>query len=424
MVAWLTILCAPAAGAQQSLTAANGTTSIATIRGTSAVTVDVTNAAADVTLKSGDATLDWNRLNNAKLAITTTSNGATLYSGGRLTPGVQAEDRFTLMHYGGHYVPNSSGYSGYERTGDIEVGYLSIGGSVADKLVANYTDTSRTTIKTGDRAAATLTIGAGANYKPAADIGTFGLGITASHNWATPLPLQPEQVCVTQATGKSTTGKTITAAQCASRYFGPIRNLNSGQPRLDYVSKRFYKTDQKLKKNALDTLAKIPTIASSIARVSDSATRAQDLSKRASAHVDSVHAALTTRTNPSPAELANYVDAQWTRDKLAATASDLSTKLKQLKDDSMKYKKLSDSLYKAAYSSMQVAMISAFSMDIRDRSRTAYNVAVGPGLFPPLKPDNIYGALLFGFNDFTNASGQLPSVGERFVVKFYVGVPF
>jgi hypothetical protein len=399
------------------LTTANGTTSILTVNGQNALNVDVTNAAADLTLVTGQANASDEWLNNSKFSVTTTNNNSTLYAGGRFSPGFQAQTRASFLHAPIDNTP------AHVFGKSFIAAYVSGGASVVDNMVANYTDSTHAIIKTRDRAAANASIGVGGNWQPGPSIGTFGLGVTGTHNWATPLAQKPVQVCVSQATGKTSTGKAISASQCDNRYFGVIRNLNSGEARVDYVSPRLAPV-KPMTAMATTISAAIGSVSTRASADSVALAGMQPAVQQATDGVDVAVRAIGHDGNVSASAFATYHDAVSLRDRMTANAAAVKARFKARGDTIQQLKKQQDSVLTKAYSKPTIAFIGAAAADPRDRSRTSYSLSVGPGLFAPLMPDKIYGALLFELNDFTNASGQVPSFGNRFAVRLVVGVPF
>jgi hypothetical protein len=232
-------------------------------------------------------------------------------------------------------------------------------------------------------------------------------------------------VCVDSATGVDSQGHTVTAATCSNRFFGAIRDLYSGQLRADYLSKRIWHGDpRKLTAEQADSgiWMRDTTAQSRFQAAEKSAEATLKLRSRTLAEAEAQLASAAGGVGPE--QLAAYFHALHERDTAQAEAT--------LQADSAKYWTTESKGAKTAFDQAkhdyrnvpQFAMIGAVSTDLRQYARTAYNVAVGPAVTPPLMPDNIIGALMLEVDDITDASGQVPTFADRFAVRLYIGVPF
>lgn len=71
-----------------------------------------------------------------------------------------------------------------------------------------------------------------------------------------------------------------------------------------------------------------------------------------------------------------------------------------------------------------IGLMGAVSVDFGFHKDTRYNFAVGPTLNTSKKINETIAALLFEFNDATNALGKSPDFEDKFSVKAYIGIPF
>jgi hypothetical protein len=394
--------------AQQGLTAANGTTSILTTT-SSVVTVDTKDAALGMVGKFGTSDRDYSLFDNAQVTLAASEGKSDLFTMGQITPNITLQDRLA--------------YSLYSR-GLLAV-YGSAGVNFAERPVAHYTDSSKTQIAVGQRLGESATLGGGVNWKPTPTAGELGFAMTGTRSWASPVPTLPVQVCVNSATGVDSKGHTVTAATCSNRFFGAIRDLYGGQLRADYLSQRIWHGDpRKRTVEQSDSAAWIrdTTAQSRFQAAQKSADATLKLRARALAEAEAQLASASGGAGPE--QLSAYFRSLHERDTAQAEAT--------LQSDSAKYWTTESKGAKTAFDQAkhdyrnvpQFAMIAAVSTDLRQYSRTAYNVAVGPAVTPPLMPDNIIGALMLEVDDISDASGQVPTFADRFAVRLYIGVPF
>ena len=388
--------------AQQGLTAANGTTSILTTT-SSVVTVDTKDAAVGVVGKFGTSDKEYSLFDNAQITLAASQGKSDLFTMGQFTPNITLQDR--------------AAYTLYSK-GLLAV-YGSFGANIAERPVAHYTDSTKTQIAVGQKMGESATVGGGVNWKATPTAGEFGFEVTGTRNWSAPVATLPEQVCVNTAKGVDSKGRTVTASTCANRYFGAIRDLYNGQLRADYLSPRIWHGDpRRLTVEHNDSATWIrDTTAQSRAQAAQKAAQ-QTLALRSHALADA-EAQVT-----SVEQLSTYFRALHERDTAAAEAT--------LRSDSAKYWATESKSAKSAFDQArhdyrnvpQFAVIGAVSTDLRQYTRTAYNIAVGPAVTAPLMPDNIIGALMLEVDDVTDASGQAPTFADRFAVRLYIGVPF
>lgn len=395
------------ASAQQGLVAANGTTSILTTT-SSVITVDTKDAALGVVGKFGTSDRAYSLFDNAQFTFAASQGKSDLFTMGQITPNVTLQDRVA--------------YSLYSR-GLLAV-YGSFAANVAERPVAHYTDSAKTQIAVGQRLGESATFGGGVNWKATPTAGELGFALTGTRSWASPVATLPVQVCVNSANGVDSKGRTVTAATCSNRFFGAIRDLYSGQLRADYLSPRIWHGDpRKLTVEHNDSATWIrDTIAQS--RAQGAAKSAQATLTARAQTLAEVEAQLTTASSPGSEQLAAYFRALHERDTAQAEVTLRSDSAKYWTTEAKGAKTMFDQAKHDYRNVPQFAMIGAVSTDLRQYARTAYNIAIGPAVTPPLMPDNIVGALMLEVDDVTDASGQAPTFADRFAVRLYIGVPF
>lgn len=224
----VTLFWADVVFAQQSLKAAQGTTSIITTKFGS-LSLDTKESALTLTDVRGISDEDlWQ--NNLTATIATQKGKRDLFSKGEFRPGFEILERLILVN-------NRPKSDRQQDLGGYTATFISVGFDFTLLKTVDYEDAAKTQLKLDEKVGRTLKLGLGFNWAPT-DQYVFGASANYLRNWSMPIQSRAKTACVEKAQGTNSQGEPVTVSDCSERYFGGVRNDNGGQFRLDFVGPR------------------------------------------------------------------------------------------------------------------------------------------------------------------------------------------